>query len=501
MLLMIRFTCVGYTQKVVIIGAGISGLACAYRLKQLGAQCYVLEAGARPGGIIATARRDGYLFELGPQCPRFPAPAWRLVRELQLEKEFIAGDPAAKRYIFRYGTLHPAPFSPAGLLTTRLVKLSSKIRILSEALRFTQPPPQEETLGEFANRKFGADVVDNLADPIISTVFFGDVNKMGMESAFPALVDWERKHGSLVRGAIRARNSKRQADATHGRTSPVTSRTNSGPMKVTDALPALGSFRSGMARLPERLAEELREEIRYGIRVERVTEQQSKNRESRAVWQIGLSDGETITAEQVVLSLPAFEAARVVERSVPALARELSAIEYSPIGGVSSGYDRKQVQNRLQGFGFMVPRKEGIKTICTFWNSSLFPERAPEGKVLMTSFVQSESSAETLAINEEVLSRTVEAENAGILGITGKPEIRHAWIHPRALPQYNVGHGNRVAAIYDVLPTLPGLHLAGNYLKGRSIGECVELAFEVAEKVHSQLGETNIQAVTHSSEE
>jgi oxygen-dependent protoporphyrinogen oxidase len=272
-------------------------------------------------------------------------------------------------------------------------------------------------------------------------------------------------------------------------------------MKITDALPALGSFRSGMARLPERLAEELREAVRYGIRVERVTEQRSKNRESRAVWQIGLSDGETITAEQVVLSLPAFEAARVVARNVPALARELSAIEYSPIGGVSSAYDRNQVQNRLQGFGFMVPRKEGINTICTFWNSSLFPERAPEGKVLITSFVRSESSAESLAINEEALSRTVEAENAGILGITGKPEARHAWIHRRALPQYNVGHGNRVAAIYNVLLTVTGLHLAGNYLKGRSIGECVELAFEVAENVHSQLAETNIQAVTHSSEE
>jgi protoporphyrinogen/coproporphyrinogen III oxidase len=488
-------------QKVAIIGAGISGLACAYRLKQLGVQCLVLEATTRPGGIIVTARRDGYLFELGPQCPRFPAPVWRLVRELQLENEFIAGDPAAKRYIFRYGALHPAPLSPAGLLTTRLVNLSSKFRILSEALRSTQPPPEEETLGEFATRKFGTDVVDNLADPIISTVFLGDVYKMGMESAFPALVDWERKHGSVVRGAIRARNSKRQAGATNERTSPVTSRTNSGSMKVTDALPALGSFRSGMARLPERLAEELREGIRYSIRVERVTEQRSENRESPAVWQIGLSNGETITAEQVVVSLPAFEAARVVERSVPALARELNAIEYSSMGGVSSGYDRNQVHNRLQGFGFMVPRKEGTKTICTFWNSSLFPERAPEGKVLMTSFVRSESSEEALAINEDAFARTVEAENAAILGITGKPETRHAWIHRRALPQYNVGHSNRVAAIYDVLPRAPNLHLAGNYLKGRSIGECVELAFHVAENVHSQLGEPKIQAVTHSFEE
>ena len=490
----------GYTQKVVIIGAGISGLACAYRLKQLGAQCLVLEAQARPGGIIATVRRDGYLFELGPQCPRFPAPVWRLVIELQLENEFIAGDPRAKRHIFRYRALHPAPFSPAGLLTTRLVKLSSKFRLLSEALCSTQPPPQEETLAEFATRKFGTDVVDNLTDPLISTIFLGDVYKMGMESAFPALVDWERKHGSLVRGAIRARNSKRQAGVTNGRPSPGASKANSGSLKVTDALPSLGSFRSGMARLPERLSEELREGIRYGIRVQSVTQQRGQNRESPALWQIGLSNGETITAEQVVVSLPAFEAAEVLERSVPALASELRAIEYTSMGGVSSGYDRNQVRNRLNGFGFMVPRKEGINTICTFWNSSLFPERAPEDKVLITSFVRGESGAGALAINEDALARTVEAENAAILGITGKPETRHAWIHPRALPQYNVGHSNRVAAIYAVLPTLPNLHLAGNYLKGRSIGECVELAFRVAENVHAQLGELSIRAVTRSSE-
>lgn len=490
-----------YAQKVVVIGAGISGLACAYRLKQLGAQCLVLEAEARPGGVIATVRRDGYLLELGPQCPRFPAPVWRLVRELQLENEFIAGDPAAKRHIFRYGALHPAPFSPAGLLTTRLVKLSSKFRILSEALRSTQPPSREETLAEFVTRKFGTDVVDNLADPIISTVFLGDAYNIGMESAFPALVDWERRHGSLVRGAIRARNSKRQEGTTNGRASPVTLKTNSGSMKVTDSLPSLGSFRSGMARLPERLAEELREEIRYGIRVESLTQQRSENRDSPTFWQIESPNGGTITAKQVVVSVPAFEAARILERSAPTLTCELNAIEYSPMGGVSSAYDRNQVENRLEGFGFMVPRKEGIKTICTFWNSSLFPERAPEGKVLMTSFVRSESTEEPFVIKEDAFARTIEAENAAILGITGKPEASHSWIYSRALPQYTVGHSNRVAAIYDSLSTLPNLHLAGNYLKGRSIGECVELAFHIAESVHSQLGETNIQAETHSSEE
>ena len=491
----------GYTQKVVIIGAGISGLACAYRLRQLDVQCLVLEAGTRPGGVIATSREGGYLFERGPQCPRFPAPVWQLLKELQLENEFVAGDPAVKRYIFRHGVLHPAPFSPGGLLTTRLVRPSSKFRILTEALRSTQPPSQEETLAEFVTRKFGSDVVDNLADPIISTIFFGDAYKMGMESAFPALVEWERKHGSVVRGAIRARNSNHQAVATKGESSPVPPKDNPGSIKVTDALPSLGSFRSGMARLPERLAEELREAIRCGVRVESVTQYKSEIRESPTVWRIALANGEKIDTEQVVLSVPSYEAARMIEGSAPALAGELSAIEYASMSAVSSGYDRRQVKNSLGGFGFMVPRKEGLETICTFWNSSLFPGRAPEDKVLMTSFVRSGSGVDSRAFDEDTLARTIEAENAAILGITGQPTVRHVWNYPRALPQYNVGHGKRVAAIRDLLPALGNLHLAGNYLQGRSIGDCVELAYQVAGNVHSQLCKTDIQPVTRSSEE
>ena len=481
----------GYTQKVVIIGGGVSGLACAYRLRQLGIPCLVLEAEARPGGVIATARRDGYLFELGPQCPRFPAPVWQLVQELRLKEEFVAGDPAAKRYIYRYGKLHPAPFSPGGLLTTRLVSWSSKLRVLTEALRSTQPPMEEETLAELVTRKFGADLVDNLADPIISTIFFADAYKMGMQSAFPALVEWERNHGSLVRGAIRARNAKGNKVASNGTSASVKGKLNPKSMKVTDSLPSLGSFRSGMARLPERLAEELGGDIRYGVRVKNVAP-------IGVGWQIALEDGEKITTDQIVLAVPAYEAASMLDHATPELARELQGIEYAPMGGVASGYDRRQVQNNLDGFGFMVPRKEGSKTICTFWNSSLFPERAPRDKVLITSFVRSEATE--IGAIDDTFARGIEAENAAILGIAGAPAARRVWRQSRALPQYNVGHSKRVEAIQQILPAVPRLHLAGNYLRGRSIGDCVELALQVAEKVHSQLAERDIQPVNRSSE-
>jgi protoporphyrinogen/coproporphyrinogen III oxidase len=479
-------------EKVVVIGAGISGLGCAYRLRQLGIHCLVLEAKERAGGLISTIRRNGFLFEAGPQCPRFPPSVWQLVRELNLESKFVPGDPKAKRFIVRHGRMHPAPFSPKGLITTRLVGLASKFRILTEAFGSSQPPRHEESLADFVQRKFGVEILDNLVDPLISTIFFGDSQKMGMESAFPALVEWERNQGSLVRGAIRARNSKRNPGMSDG--SPARSRptANRGSLRVTDALPSLGSFTSGMGTLPEKLAEELQAEIRYKAGIAFVAPLQIENGTSKTYWQIGLASGEKIITENLVLAVPAYVAAQLLENSVPQLASHLKAIEYAPMCAVSSAYDRSKVANVLDGFGFMVPRREGLQTICTFWNSSLFPQRAPEGKVLMTSFAGRGMSGEAGAMHEEEWARTVEAENAKTLGITGGPVDRVVWKDPRALPQYNVGHARRVGEIYGILRTLPNLFLAGNFLRGRSIGDCVEVAFRVAEELHRHPGGKDI---------
>jgi protoporphyrinogen/coproporphyrinogen III oxidase len=490
---------VGYTEKVVVIGAGISGLACAYRLKQLGIPCLVLEAQERPGGLISTIRRNGFLFETGPQCPRFPPSAWQLVRELNLDTEFLAGDPGAKRYIVRDGRLHRAPFSPGGLIGTRLVGLGSKMRILTEVFGFSQPPLSEETLANFVQRKFGAEVLDYLVDPIISTVFFGDAHKMGMESAFPVLVEWERKHGSLVRGAIRARKSRQLAPSRDSTPLEAGTKPKRETLRVTDRLPSLGSFRSGMAALPERLASELREGIRYSSRIACVEQVRNGGNAAKPGWQIGLSSGEKLAAEHLVLAVPAYVAALLLENSAPQLAISLKAIEYAPVCAVASAYHRSQVANTLDGFGFMFPRREGSETICTFWNSSMFPERAPEGQVLMTSFAGRGTNNNGVAMHGDEYARVVETENASILGIKGQPLERVVWEDPRALPQYNVGHARRVAEIRNIVRTIPNLGIAGNFLGGRSIGDCVDLGFGAAQDVHSRIRSENIQSIWESS--
>jgi oxygen-dependent protoporphyrinogen oxidase len=476
---------VGHIYKTVVIGGGISGLACAFRLRQLGIQAVVLEASPRPGGMISTVRRNGFVFEAGPQCPRFPAPVWSLVRELNLEKEFVAGDPKAKRYILRDGRLHLAPFSPGGLLATQLVGPRSKYRLLSEVLRNTQPPAEEESLAEFVERKFGAEVSDYLADPFISTVFFGDAHKMGMESAFPDLVEWERSRGSVVRGALRAFKAKRDVEKSGNGTSRRDSNAKHGGLYVTDALPSLGSFRGGMATLAEKLAEKLGDDVHFGAQVESITAACAEDFPSAATWQIRANGGAEFSAEALVLAVPAHAAASLLQQKAPKLAALLAAIEYAPMGVVSSAYERKQVRHALNGFGFMVPRREGLHTVCTFWNSSLFPAHAPQGTVLMTSFVRSGTDGLMLA-SYDVFAETVEAENAKIVGISGAPIERTVWRYPRALPQYNVGHARRVNEIREALNEFPGLNLAGNYLTGRSIGDCADTGFQAAEKLRSR---------------
>jgi len=455
-------------QKVVVIGAGLSGLAGAFRLRQLGRRPLVLEASSRPGGVIETVRRNGFLFELGPQCPRFPQSVWSLVCALGLESKFIAGDPKATRYILKDGTLQLVPFSPGGLLSTKLLSAKSKFRLLSEAFRSSPPPPQEETLAEFVERKFGPEVLNYLVDPLVSTVFFGDAGKMGMQSAFPALVEWESGSG-LMRGALRARKSRSNT--------------------VTDSLPSLGSFQTGMTALTERLAEELKDSIRYNRKIESLTVSNSGN----GRWEIRLENAESIAAESLILAVPAFAAAALLETSAPQISLLLNAIEYAPICAVAAAYNRSQVAHDLQGFGFMAPRAEKRQTICTFWNSSLLTGRAPAGKVVMTTFAGREGKDPVFSASENECAQIIERENAETLGITGPPVDRAVWRSARALPQYNVGHAQRVLQISEALRALPNLQIVGNFLTGRSIGDCAQIASQAAENLHSRLRGENIQ--------
>src|SRR6202050_3996386 len=232
------------SKHVIVIGAGISGLSCAHRLNQMGAEVTLLESTDRPGGLIGTIRKDGFLFESGPQSFQTTDLVLSLIRELGIEADLQKADSRAARYILLHGRLQKIPTSPQTMLTSSLLGVGSRWKILSEPFRKTFPPSDEESVAKFARRKFGDEILEYLVAPFVSGVYAGDPEKLSLKAAFPSLDEWEREYGSVLRGAIKSRPPKEQR---------------------TSALP-LCSFTHGVATLPRAMAAKLGDSLRYEMR-------------------------------------------------------------------------------------------------------------------------------------------------------------------------------------------------------------------------------------------
>src|SRR5277367_3675305 len=230
--------------KVAVIGAGISGLACAYRLQQLGLDVIVFEANPSPGGLIDSVERDGFLFEAGPQSFQSTPALLELIRELGLEGQLQKADPRAPRYVLLHGRLRKIPMSPHALLASTLLNPGSRWKIASEPFKKSQPPSEEESVAAFVRRKFGHEILEYLVAPFVSGVYAGDPEKLSLKAAFPTLDEWERQYGSVLRGAIKSRPPKEQ-------------RTGA---------PPLCSFAHGAAILPRAMATKLGDAMHYETR-------------------------------------------------------------------------------------------------------------------------------------------------------------------------------------------------------------------------------------------
>jgi protoporphyrinogen/coproporphyrinogen III oxidase len=449
-------------QRVTIIGAGISGLACAYRLDQLGIAAAVLESSDHAGGVIESDSSSGFLFESGPQSFQGSETLLTLTYELGLESELQIADPRAPRFVVRNKHLHKIPMSPPAILASSFLTMTSRWKLASEPLRRSHPPAEEESVANFVRRKFGSEILEYLVAPFVSGVYAGDPEQLSLSAAFPSLAEWERDFGSVVRGAIKSRPDRR----------------------TKTAKSSLCSFGGGVAALPRRLAAKLGNRLKTGVKVSAL--RQTLN--TRSPFLEVETAGETRNASPaVVVATPAYAAAELIRPLAPALAASLLAIPYAPVAVVAHAYHRQQVAHPLYGFGFLVPRKEKIRTLGTVWNSSLFPGRGPAGSVTMTSFVGGATDLEIVEHAEKEISRIVQQDNSGLLGISGEPMARRVWKYPRALPQYNLRHGRIVEAVRDGERAWPGLFLAGNYLEGPSLGKCVENAFRTAEAVAAYL--------------
>ncbi len=338
--------------------------------------------------------------------------------------------------------------SPPAVLTSSLLSFASRLRIISEPLRRTAPPQSDESVAAFVRRKFGHEILEYLVAPFVSGVYAGDPEILSLKSAFPSLDEWERQHGSVIRGAMNARKS------------------TPGPR------PGLCTFRGGMKTLMESLNRSVDIEFVPGARVEAI-----EKSAAGAGFTVRFTRGErheVLSVPAVVVAAPAYISGHMLSDLSPNLAKILEGIAYAPVAVVTLAYKRLQVTNSLIGFGVLFPRKEGFRTLGTVWNSSLFPECAPADSVLLTSFVGGATDSEIVKEDDAKISAIVEKEISGILNIGGAPVEKQIWRHEKGLPQYNLGHSYTLENAKEELKKFPGLFMIGNYWIGPSIGNCVE---------------------------
>ena len=455
--------------QVVVVGGGISGLACAARLQQLGVPATLFESGDRFGGLIGTSEMGGFLFESGPQSFQGTDVLLGLIRDLGIEGELCKADPRAPRYVLRHQRLQKIPLSPQAVLTSSLLGVGARWKIVSEAFRKTKPPSEEESIAQFVRRKFGHEILEYLVSPFVSGVYAGDPERLSLRAAFPTLDEWERDYGSVLRGAMKSRS---QDSAAKG-------------------APPLCSFRRGLGTLTQALAAKLGDKAQANARVETITHAGTGNDSGFQVRVARQGRSDTLAAKVIVIAAPAHVASRLVAPFAAGLAQKLSGVAYASLAVVGTGYYKKQSTMELDGFGVLIPRSEKHRTLGIVWNSSLFPGRAPEGQMTLASFIGGATDPDLARRSEAEISAIVQRDHEQILGVTGSPIASKVWIHHKALPQYNLGHGHVVEALRDAERANAGLFFAGNYLEGPSIGKCVERGFQTAEAAQKHLQTLN----------
>lgn len=454
-------TAAPFPRRVAILGGGITGLTTAWHLLQAGAQPVVFEKSARIGGAIGATRTDGWLHELGPNSMLEGSSAVSaLVDEVGLGSRRLYASPAAKqRYVVRDGVPVAMPTSPVAFLTTPMLSIRAKLRLLGEPWRRQAAANAEESVADFVLRRLGREFLDYAINPFVGGVYAGDPALLSVRHAFPKLHTLEQEHGSLIRGALARRNA------------------NGGPKG------RIFSFPKGLIELPCAVAQAIGRSVRLGTEVTAVLRSDSG-------WQIASTRGSECRIEHfdaIVCALPADALATVVFAGVPEAHRLaiLTKIPHPPVASVFLGFRREDVLHPLDGFGLLMPQVEHGLILGTLFSSTLFPARAPYGHVALTSFVGGMREPELVGLADDELVRVVREELARLLGARGSPAFISVNRWQRAIPQYVLGYQKFKEAITAVEAAAPGLFIGGNCRDGISLANCIEAGGRLANAVLS----------------
>jgi protoporphyrinogen/coproporphyrinogen III oxidase len=448
--------------RVAIVGAGISGLSTAFWLKRAGLDVRVVERASWAGGTMRTVRDRGWLVETGPNSALETTPLFdEMIEALGIREEKLYADPSSeRRYIVRNGTLHALPMSPGAFFGTRLWTIGGKFRLIAEP--FIGRAEREESIAEFVARRLGREFLDYAINPFVAGVYAGNPENLSVRAAFPKLYALEEKYGGLVRGMVLgARERKKRAEKAKDRAK-------------------MFAFAGGMQTFPLALARDLGRAVTLGAAVTEVRTARARGYTVRFRHRGRTS---SINADAVVISAPAHASAEIVAPIAPGLGPLLRSIDYPPVAEVFLGFRKQQVSRPLDGFGFLVPAVERRRILGTIWSSALFPGRAPEGNVALTTFVGGSRQPEILRNDDRGLVEIVRQELDSLMGVSGPPLYAKVVRWAKAIPQYTLGYGKVIAALEETERQHPGLYFCSNFRGGIAVGDCLMNARKTADAI------------------
>jgi oxygen-dependent protoporphyrinogen oxidase len=451
--------------RVVVIGGGITGLAAAHKLaEKLGPRSVTLiESSARLGGKISTEHTEGFVLERGPDCFLASKPAaTALCETLGLGAHIIGTNPALRRSFVKRGTaLHPLPDGITGLvpsrmmplITTGILSMRGRARAAMEMFVPRLKGDGDESVAAFVRRRFGAEAWQWLVEPLLSGIYAGDGEQLSVHATFPQLRETERRDGSLLKPMLAARFAKASNAAPRGFVT-----LSGGLQELVDALE--DSLAATYVRLDTGIASIAREAGEY---------------------RVSLADGSSVNGSSIVFATPAHATATLIESLDVQLATELRAIPFVSTATISVAFDRADVTRTLPGYGYVSPRANGGDIVACTWTSNKFPSRVAADSVLLRFFVGRAGSEVGCDVTDDALAAIVTNELRDVLGITAAPRFIRIARWPNALPQYVMGHTDRVARIFARAATHRGLFLAGASYRGVGIPDCITSAWSAAD--------------------
>lgn len=446
--------------KVAVLGAGVTGLCVAHYLAQdIGRESVlVLEASDAPGGTSRTDHVDGFALDWGPNgfLDREPRTLeW--VRDLGIDNELLRADAsAAHRFVVKKGRLVEV-VPPPRFMLTKLLSLRGRARIACEPFIRPKRDNTPESVWDFAARRIGREAADMLVSPMVTGIFAGDARVLSLAHCFPRMAAMEQQYGGLVKALIAKR---RKGEAV----SPL------GPRGV------LTTFRQGAGFLACVAAAHLVDRIRYGEKVLRIAH-------TGRAYGIETSTGLVVNAEAVVVALPAHAAAEAAAALDPALTRALASIPYADVAVVCTAYAREHVGHDLNGFGFVAPRNQGLRVLGCLWTSSLFPNQAPQGCVLLRTMYGGYADAEAVRLSDCALLDLLVREVHPLLRISCQPSLLRVYRHAPGIPQYLLHHEAVLEEIAAAEVRHPGVVFAGNAYRGVGLNDCVLSAARAREQL------------------